>query len=149
MNCPEQDRSLLHALQPWFLGVLWQWIINLPEQRSGGSYTLQICSSSPPTNQSLKLVIGRQSDTRPRSLSFSICAEFGDPISLWSANYSRTRLASTTDHLLHVIICGVFQYGSYSNHRSFFRLLNVEISEDSSSKIFNVAALTLAILVCI
>jgi hypothetical protein len=93
---------------------IWKWIRNLPEQRSGGSYTLQICSSSPPTttNQYLKLVIGRQSDTRPRSLSFSICAEFRDSISLWSSNYSRMRPASTTDHFLHDIICGVLQYGT-------------------------------------
>ncbi|GJN24961.1 hypothetical protein PR202_gb12740 [Eleusine coracana subsp. coracana] len=88
-----------------------------------------------------------------RSLSFSICAEFHDSISLWSSNYSRLRSANTTTDLsaglLHDIICGVMMYGPYSNRRSLFSLPNVQIPEDSSGDIFNNAALTLAFLVSI
>ncbi|TVU39946.1 hypothetical protein EJB05_13390 [Eragrostis curvula] len=104
------------------------------------------------TNQSLKLVISRHSETQPLNLSFSICAEFHDSISLWSSNYSRLRSSNATDasaRFLHDIICGVLQYGPYSNRRSLVRLPSVQIPEDSSGKIFNIAALTLAILVSI
>ncbi|XP_062190305.1 uncharacterized protein LOC133893323 [Phragmites australis] len=129
---------------------IWQWIRNLPEQWRGGSYSLQICNS-PSTNQSLELVISRHSETQPLNLSFSICAEFHDPISLWSSNYSRLRSASTTDlsaRFLHDVICGVLSYGPYCNSRPLLRLPNVQIPEDSGM-IFNLATLTLAILVSI
>ncbi|CAN6165644.1 unnamed protein product [Urochloa humidicola] len=129
---------------------IWQWIRSLPEQWRGGSYYLQICNS-PSTNQSLNLVISKHSETQPLILSFSICAAFHDPISLWTSNYSTPRSAHTTDlsaGFLHDIICGVLRYGPYSNNRSLFRLPNVQISQDFS-KSFNLTAFTLAILVSI
>ncbi|CAN6213592.1 unnamed protein product [Urochloa humidicola] len=129
---------------------IWQWIRSLPEQWRGGSYSLQICNS-PSTNQSLNLVVSKHSETQPLNLSFSICAAFHDPISLWSSNYSTPRSAHTTDlsaGFLHDIICGVLRYGPYSNSRSLFRLPNVQISENTG-KSFNLATFTLAILVSI
>ncbi|TVU48728.1 hypothetical protein EJB05_03282 [Eragrostis curvula] len=150
---PTRDRALLEssAMASGCVPDIWQWIKSLPERWIGGSYSLQICSS-PSTNQSLKLVISRHSETQPLNLSFSICAEFHDSISLWSSNYSRLRSSNATDasaRFLHDIICGVLQYGPYSNRRSLVRLPSVQIPEDSSGKIFNIAALTLAILVSI
>ncbi|KAJ1288680.1 hypothetical protein BS78_02G106500 [Paspalum vaginatum] len=135
-----------------FVPDIWRWIRSLPEQWTKGSYSLQICSS-PSSNQSLNLLISRHSETQPLSLSFSICAEFHDPISLWSSSYSSQRSANTTTDLssgfLHDIISGVLRYGSYySNSRSLFRLPSVQITEDSG-KIFNLAAFTLALLVSI
>ncbi|KAL6839062.1 hypothetical protein ACP4OV_031116 [Aristida adscensionis] len=129
---------------------IWLWIRSLPEQWSGGSYSLQICNSSS-TNQRLDLIISSHSETQPPNMSFSICSEFHDPIQLWCSNHSRMRSAHTTDHcagFLHDIICGVLRYGPYSSGRSLFRLPSMPISEDSGS-IFNLAALTLATLVCI
>ncbi|OEL18073.1 hypothetical protein BAE44_0020908 [Dichanthelium oligosanthes] len=130
----------------------WQWIRSLPEQWRGGSYSLQICNS-PSTNQSLNLVISRHSETQPLSLSFFICAEFHDPILLWSSNHSTLRSAHTTDLsavFLHDIICGVLRYGPYSNSKSLFRLPNVQIPlPEDSGKSFNLAAFTLGILVSI
>ncbi|WVZ62493.1 hypothetical protein U9M48_012241 [Paspalum notatum var. saurae] len=131
---------------------IWQWIRSLPEQWKGGCYSLQICSS-PSSNQSLNLVISRPSETQPLDLSFSICAEFHDPISLWSSSYSSQRLANTITDLsssfLHDIISGVLWYGPYSNSRSLFRLPSVHQITEDSGKIFNLAAFTLALLVSI
>ena len=133
-----------------FVPDIWQWIRRLPGQWRGGSYSLQICNS-PSTNQSLNLVVSKHSESQPLNLSFSICTELHDPISLWSSNCSTLRSAHSTDlsaSFLHDIICGVLRYGPYSNSQSIFRLPNVQISEDPG-KTFNLAAFTLAILVSI
>lgn len=140
------------AMSSGCLPDIWQWTRSLSEQWGGGSYSLPICCSHS-SNQSLSLVISRHSETQQLTLSFFICAEFHDPISLWSSSYSRLRSesASSTDlstRFLHDIISGVLGYGPYSNSRSLFRLPNVQIAENSS-KIFNLAAFTLAILVSI
>ncbi|KAL6594965.1 hypothetical protein ACP70R_048068 [Stipagrostis hirtigluma subsp. patula] len=131
---------------------IWLWIRSLPEQWKGGSYSLQICNS-PSTNQSLDLIVSRHSEPQPLSLSFSICSEFHDPISLWSSDHSRVKSANTTDlsaRFLHDIICGVLRYGPYSNSRLLFRLPNVQIpGPGDSGNMFNLAALTLAVLICI
>ena len=149
MGNPESHSSS-SAMASGCVPDIWQWIKRLPEQWRGGSYSLQICNS-PSMNQSLNLVVSKHSESQPLNLSFSICTELHDPISLWSSNYSTLRSAPTTSLsavFLHDIICGVVRYGPYSNSRSLFRLPNVQISEDSG-KTFNLAVFTLAILVSI
>ncbi|KAF0908251.1 hypothetical protein E2562_023872 [Oryza meyeriana var. granulata] len=131
---------------------IWHWTRSLPNPKHwrGESYSLQICNS-PSTNQSLNLIVSWHSETQSFNLSYSICAEFHDPISLWSSHNSRLKSANSSDvgfHFLHDIICGVLRYGPCSNNKSLFRLPNVQVSEDTG-KIFNLAALTLALMVCI
>uniref|UniRef100_A0A0E0E9A3 Uncharacterized protein n=1 Tax=Oryza meridionalis TaxID=40149 RepID=A0A0E0E9A3_9ORYZ len=131
---------------------IWHWTRSLPNPKHwrGESYSLQICNS-PSTNQSLNLIISWHSETQSFNLSYSICAEHHDPVSLWSSHYSRLKSVNGSDfaiHFFHDIICGVLRYGPYSNKMSPFRLPNVQVSEDSG-KIFNLAALTLALMVCI
>uniref|UniRef100_A0A0D9WX08 Uncharacterized protein n=1 Tax=Leersia perrieri TaxID=77586 RepID=A0A0D9WX08_9ORYZ len=131
---------------------MWHWTRSLPNPKHwrGDIYSLQICNS-PSTNQSLNLIISWHSETQSFNLSYSICAESLNPISLWSSKYSRLQSANGSDvtvHFLHDIICGVIRYGPYSNKNSTVRLLNVLVSEDSGN-IFNLATLTLALIVCI
>ncbi|KAL5223587.1 hypothetical protein ABZP36_010226 [Zizania latifolia] len=129
---------------------IWQWIRSLPKQWRRESCSLQFCNSSS-TNQSLNLIITCHSEAQSFDLSWSICAEFHDPISLWSSHYSRLESANGSDiaaNLLQDIISGVLRYGPYSSKKSLLRLPNVQVSEDSG-EIFNLAALTLALMVCI
>ncbi|KAL5198051.1 hypothetical protein ABZP36_001563 [Zizania latifolia] len=129
---------------------IWLWIRSLPKQWRGATCSLQICNSSS-TNQSLNLIITCHSEAQSFDLSWSICAEFHDPISLWSSHYTRLQSAIGSDiaaNLLQDIISGVLRYGPYSSKKSLLRLPNVQVSEDSG-KIFNLAALTLALMVCI
>ncbi|VAH89174.1 unnamed protein product [Triticum turgidum subsp. durum] len=137
-----------------FAPDIWQWIRSLPGQwRADESHSLQICSS-PSTNQSLNLVVTRQSEeTHPFSLSFSICdgSRDHDPVSLWSSHYSKLKPANTTDvaaQFLLEIVCGVLRYGPYSSSRAIFRLPAVHVSE-GSGKILSLSVLALAFLVCI
>ncbi|CAN6203460.1 unnamed protein product [Urochloa humidicola] len=150
MGSPDSiSQSSSSAMASGCIPDIWQWIRSLPEQWRGASYSLQICNS-PSTNQSLNLVISKHSETQQLILSFSICAVFHDPISLWTSNYTTPRSAHTdlSAGFFHDIICGVLRYGPYSNSRSLFRLPNMQISEDSG-KSFNLAAVTLATLVTI
>lgn len=129
---------------------IWQWIRSLPKQWIGEFYSLQICNS-PSTNQSLKLIISRHSETQSLNLSLSICAEFHDSISLWSSHYSKLKSVNSTDVAVHFvldIICGVLRYGPYSNSKAFFRMPSMQMSEDTG-KFFNLSVLTLALLVSI
>ncbi|XP_048571619.1 uncharacterized protein LOC125552183 [Triticum urartu] len=144
----------LPSMASGFAPDIWQWIRSLPGQwRADESHSLQICSS-PSTNQSLNLVVTRQSEeTHPFSLSFSICdgSRDHDPVSLWSSHYSKLKPANTTDvaaQFLLEIVCGVLRYGPYSSSRAIFRLPAVHVSE-GSGKILSLSVLALAFLVCI
>ncbi|KAK8935619.1 hypothetical protein KSP39_PZI013845 [Platanthera zijinensis] len=134
-----------------------QWLLNIPPISKWESETQTFCiyASNPPNQPSLNLRIIRNIVQFHNPLViFSLAADLNSPISLWSTNPFHIRNSEnnpfdskTIQLLLRSIISGVFKYESYKKTPSIS--VPGSLFDGDLKEIFNLAVLTLSLLVCI
>ncbi|XVE52430.1 hypothetical protein DITRI_Ditri02bG0121600 [Diplodiscus trichospermus] len=134
---------------------IFSWIQNLPPitQWKTHSISVCICSSSSSSHPSLNLSVAK--DLHSSTLSISIIADFSVPIPLWTTSKplhikpksSKLLDEETISCLMIKVLKDVLSYGSNNNYSliKFPKLEDISCFKD----IFNLAFLTLALLICI
>ncbi|KAJ0909484.1 hypothetical protein HanRHA438_Chr07g0322131 [Helianthus annuus] len=110
---------------------IWGWIHNLPPQSQWPTNTTSICICSSPTSSqpSLHLSITCKTLTHPSSISFSIFANYNQPISLWTSKPLKSTSNNTLLHeqvtiskLLINIIKDILNYSPIKLSNAFLNL---------------------------
>ncbi|KAH7548307.1 hypothetical protein JRO89_XS14G0099400 [Xanthoceras sorbifolium] len=131
------------------------WIQNLPSisQWKTNSMSICICSSSSSVQPTLNLSVAK--NLKSSTFSFSMIADFTVPVSLWASKPFKINPKSTklldedaVSNLLFNLIQDVLKYGLNKNNGSLFKFLKLD-SISNLKNVFNLAFLTLALLVCI
>ncbi|KAH0465425.1 hypothetical protein IEQ34_005528 [Dendrobium chrysotoxum] len=133
---------------------VWGWLVSLPPVSQWNSDTQCFCIyRSEPSQPSLNLRVIRHIHGHNPHVIFSLTADFNSHITLWSSNslhikeiIDKSFDSKTLQLLLCGIIAGVLKYESYK--KSSISVPGMLIDEDCKD-IFNLALLTLALLVCI
>ncbi|KAK3229784.1 hypothetical protein Dsin_001665 [Dipteronia sinensis] len=130
------------------------WIQNLPtiSQWKTNYMSICICSSSS-IQPSLNLSVAK--NLKSSTFSFSIFADFTVPISLWASKPFKINPKSAKlldedaiSNFLFNLIEDVLKYGSNTNNGSMIRFLKLDYVSNLKD-IFNLAFLTLSLLICI
>ncbi|KAJ4720146.1 Neuronal PAS domain protein [Melia azedarach] len=136
---------------------IYDWIQNLPSitQWKTNSISISICSTSS-YQSSLNLSVTKNNLQSPTLISFSLTADYSLPISLWASKPFKTNTKSTKlleedniSNLLTNFIEDVLKYGSNKNRCNPLLKFPKLDSISNFKDIFNLAFLTLSLLICI
>lgn len=134
----------------------WGWVCGLPafQDWSGNTISLCVCPSSPPS-PALNLSVGKSIQNQRTCIVFSVGTVFELPLSLWTSGSfvlkSGSRRPSDENvpaRLFSKIVAGVLHYGPRKGSSSR-RSPPVSPEGGDSGDVFNLAFLTLVLLVCI
>ncbi|CAA6656914.1 unnamed protein product [Spirodela intermedia] len=134
----------------------WGWVCGLPAVAdwSANTISLCVCPSSPPS-PSLNLSVGKSLQNQRPCIFFSVAAVFDLPLSLWTSGSFVLKSGSLRPwdenipaRLFSKIVAGVLHYGPRKGSSSR-RSPPVSPEDGDSGDVFNLAFLTLVLLVCI
>ncbi|KAM3197170.1 hypothetical protein ACQJBY_072688 [Aegilops geniculata] len=146
-----------------FVPDAWGWISSLPPFSQWRANTMSLCicatpsasASSQPT--SMTLSVAKTPPTQPSHLTFSISANYREPIFLWTSKpvHLKTKAQQSLDEqdmvqLFADIVNQVLWYGPDNSSKPSFQFPGAQhLHGGSFSDAFNIVFLSLAFLVCI
>ncbi|KAF7035219.1 hypothetical protein CFC21_046137 [Triticum aestivum] len=146
-----------------FVPDAWGWISSLPPFSQWRTNTMSLCICATPSASassqpaSMTLSVAKTPPTQPSYLTFSISANYREPIFLWTSKpvHLKTKAQQSLDEqdmvqLFVDVVNQVLRYGPDNSSKPSFRFpRGQQLHGGSFSDGFNIVFLSLAFLVCI